>query len=348
MKLNEFLKAYRSEDLYLKTIMPSEMMHEMPMPHLTNCGVYSQTLTNLNNEKLSLLTDNKNKFVLPKLAQLIEPYLWISAGETSSLLHSHPEHNLHCVLDGRKDFILIPSDQFKNKDNWKLKLDLYETYPNSNEWFSKIDVDKVNVFKYKLITTIVWYWATLRSGDCIFIPDGYLHQIRSHGRSVSTSIYFTDLKHDLDTQLLAQIKEKLFSECPKDAPLFESASEREANFIWKYTHSERHLINKEYDETEAKHLLMCLIHENYLYFERFDHFYNEITFELKENQKMFGSTEREVIQMNSTQIWNDLNSSGELKLSKATIYNLTNLTRFIQILKLSSSFHSLIKGREEL
>ncbi len=31
----------------------------------------------------------------------------MSSGGTSSLVHAHADHNLHCVLSGRKDFILI-------------------------------------------------------------------------------------------------------------------------------------------------------------------------------------------------------------------------------------------------
>ena len=31
----------------------------------------------------------------------------MSSGGTSSSLHSHGDHNIHCVIDGRKDFILI-------------------------------------------------------------------------------------------------------------------------------------------------------------------------------------------------------------------------------------------------
>ena len=33
--------------------------------------------------------------------------LWMSSGGTASLLHSHADENIHCVLAGRKDFILI-------------------------------------------------------------------------------------------------------------------------------------------------------------------------------------------------------------------------------------------------
>ena len=33
--------------------------------------------------------------------------MWLSSGGTTSSLHSHADHNLHCVLAGRKDFIVI-------------------------------------------------------------------------------------------------------------------------------------------------------------------------------------------------------------------------------------------------
>jgi hypothetical protein len=128
MRMGEYLQRYRHDDIYLRVIMPEEMQHEAPMPGLVNCGPFVKQKEPLNELKL---------------AQLVEPYLWISAGETASLLHSHPDHNLHCMLDGRMDFIFIPSDQFKAVANWRKKLGLKETYPNSNEWFSSVDVDMV-------------------------------------------------------------------------------------------------------------------------------------------------------------------------------------------------------------
>ena len=64
-------------------------------------------------------------FQLPKVVscgtfkdRLVEAELWMSSGGTSSSLHSHNDHNIHCVLDGRKDFILIES---KHKDAFKYK-----------------------------------------------------------------------------------------------------------------------------------------------------------------------------------------------------------------------------------
>jgi len=46
-------------------------------------------------------------------AWLTESELWMSSGGTASLLHSHADHDLHCVVAGRKDFILIER-QFKH------------------------------------------------------------------------------------------------------------------------------------------------------------------------------------------------------------------------------------------
>ena len=40
--------------------------------------------------------------------------LWMSSGGTASLLHTHADHSLHCVLAGRKDFILVHA-QHKDK-----------------------------------------------------------------------------------------------------------------------------------------------------------------------------------------------------------------------------------------
>ena len=204
MTFKSFLQGYRVEDWYLRGIMPKEMFEEVPIPHIVNCGALIQE---------------------PKIAQLIEPYLWMSAGETSSLLHSHPEHNLHCVLDGRKDFILIPSEQFGSNSEWKKTLGMYETYAHSSEWYSKIDVNMVNAFKYDL-SKLVWYWALLRAGDCVYIPADYLHQVRSHGRSISSSVYFTPLQSESkDEEYLSSIKKKSLQQMPEKRALVRACSE---------------------------------------------------------------------------------------------------------------------------
>ena len=39
-----------------------------------------------------------------------ESNLWISAGGTRSVVHYDADHNFHCLIDGRKDFIMIPNN----------------------------------------------------------------------------------------------------------------------------------------------------------------------------------------------------------------------------------------------
>ena len=324
MTFKSFLQGYRVEDWYLRGIMPKEMFEEVPIPHIVNCGALTQE---------------------PKIAQLIEPYLWMSAGETSSLLHSHPEHNLHCVLDGRKDFILIPSEQFGSNSEWKKTLGMYETYPHSSEWYSKIDVNMVNAFKYDL-SKLVWYWALLRAGDCVYIPANYLHQVRSHGRSISASIYFTPLQSETkDEEYLSSIKKKVFSKCSKNAPLFELAPSYGSHFMWVYTHSERHLNQRNVQIKDARRYMLCLMrNEEKLYFERFNNFYNEITEEIKSENENETAEVKELAKLSSSDVWSDFSNGKEMKfLSVSDIYGLKerNLSRFVKILNAVASYHDV-------
>ena len=50
--------------------------------------------------------------------------LWMSSGGTASLLHSHDDHNLHCVLFGRKDFIIIER-MYKDSFDYRDKVSKY-------------------------------------------------------------------------------------------------------------------------------------------------------------------------------------------------------------------------------
>lgn len=383
MSLKKFLQGYRVEDWYLRGIMPEEMQLEAPVPHLFNCGPYIHSSGSkqqqqhestkkasggdekMSKAKLKLLSsyekgENKNKFELPKIAQLIEPYFWLSAGETSSLIHSHPEHNLHCVLDGRKDFILIPIDQFtsrttstnKDKQNeWRKMLDLVETYPHSSEWYSKIDVDMINAYKYKILSNTIWYWASLRAGDCIYIPANYLHQVRSHGRSVTSSVYFNVLKLDKSHEKqYDSIKTELFAQCSRNAPLFESMGLIKSHFLWTYTHSERHLNKKEIDLEQVQMYLMYLVRkDDRLYFESFEDFYNEITRELRTDVDTLVPSIKEYAILKASDYWKDLLAELTLDLEAKfiTLERIINvmeikskgLDRFLRVLNIVAKYH---------
>lgn len=288
----------------------------------------------------------------------------MSAGETSSLLHSVPDDQMHCVLDGRKDFILVPGDQFTSKD-WRDELGLVETYPHSNEWYSKINVDKVSAYKFKILQSMQWIWATLKAGDCIYLPASQLHQVRSHGRGIASSVYFTRMPVQ-DRARMALLKREQFGQCDARAPLFEPLSSLSPHFLWTYTHGERHLNKRTLSRPiDGQLYLLYLVKSNdqVLHFDTFHNFYEQITGELKKMQDSLKPAVAELISLTSHDIWNDFfitptqNITEEVKVKKemdvSHIFGMSvNLNRFVKVLNIAANFHhaesDYIKGKDEL
>ena len=49
-------------------------------------------------------------------------------------------------------------------------------HPHPGAGYSQIDMDMVNMFKYRQVAEIPWKWATLKPGDCIYVPASeYIH-----------------------------------------------------------------------------------------------------------------------------------------------------------------------------
>lgn len=229
MKMKKFLYDYMYEDWYLASTVPEELMAELPLPKCLRCGTLSKSLQ--------------------------EAELWMSSGGTSSRLHSHDDHNLHCVLFGRRDFILIEK-QFKS--NFGFELD----FEGSLGGHSKLDMEMVNSFKYKNILMTPWTWATLYPGDCILVPSGYLHQVRSYGRSLSLTILFSPVP-DFDDEGCALMEEEF-------RPL------TEASFTWAFLEGQRQLSNWQLTAAELRKLLLVQMGTRASLSKTwFTHFYDE-------------------------------------------------------------------------
>lgn len=224
-------------------------------------------------------------------------------------------------------------------------------------------MDKVNVYKYRLLTDMKWYWSSLRAGDCIFIPSGWLHQIRSYGRGISTSIYFNLLQLEASNKdKLGAIKTEQFGLCDSHAPLFSSIESVAPHFLWTYSHSERHLNRKSFTQpSHAKIYLLYLIRlDKQLPYERFAHFYDQITFEMKQQQvDTYMPVIRDLVALNSSHIWEDfyIDQEGDIDRSHLTTTQIDKLAlkhvdRFMKILSLAANFHEFGNeykiGRDEL
>lgn len=108
----------------------------------------------------------------------------MSSGGTRSVIHYDADHNLHCLVAGRKDFIMMEK---------KYYTDLYflEKNQHSGSGFSEVDPNKINLFENPSVANVPWTYATLLPGDCIYIPAEYIHQVRSYNRTISATILFT-------------------------------------------------------------------------------------------------------------------------------------------------------------
>ncbi|XP_065174902.1 bifunctional peptidase and (3S)-lysyl hydroxylase Jmjd7-like [Sycon ciliatum] len=157
MQMREFLDRYQKDNLYIVTVLPDDMRKEVKAPRSVLCG-------------------STRRFIQ-------EANLWMSNGGTRSVIHYDADHNIHCLLAGRKDFVMIPK---------KYQAQLYMASQTINgSGYSLIDPDSVDLMQYPLAAGVPWTWATLAPGDCIFLPGGYLHQVRSYTRSISETLLFT-------------------------------------------------------------------------------------------------------------------------------------------------------------
>ncbi|XP_052764551.1 uncharacterized protein LOC128206246 [Mya arenaria] len=252
MLLRKFLLDYMYENWYLASTVHEDMRAELPLPEAVSCGTFKERLT--------------------------EAELWMSSGGTASLLHSHGDHNIHCVLDGRKDFILIDS---KHQSVFNFE----PTYPNSGSGHSPMDMDMINAYKHSQIAKTPWVWSTLWQGDCIYVPAGYLHQVRSFGRGISYTVQFAPSQafESLDCEEEAT-KGKRRKKERKEKTDQSEATEGEKKklsladvpFIWTYSEGERHLSDRALVPSTLRRLLLLLMRDaDQLHQDLFRHFYED-------------------------------------------------------------------------
>ncbi|CAG5130789.1 unnamed protein product [Candidula unifasciata] len=230
MKLKRFIYDYLYENLYLASNLPKQMMPDLPLPKCLRCGTLSENLLSVQ--------------------------LWMSAGGTSSLVHSHDNHLMHCVIFGRRDFILI-EESHKNAFPWT------EDYPGSLGGHSDMDTEMVNMFSFKSILRVPWIWSTLYPGNCLFVPAGYLHQVRSYGRSISITVEFFPVTEFDDSG--CELNEQEF------IPL------SDAYFLTVFANGRLRLQDEELNAERLRHILISLVDRNdVLKLDKFDYFFKEV------------------------------------------------------------------------
>jgi len=158
MRFEKFLRYYKEKQIYIVSLLPTEMMKDVQAINSVLCGTFKN------------YTHESN--------------FWMSNGGTRSVIHYDADENFHCVISGRKDFLLVD-----NKYEHLLYMDEKDEVSGSN--FSPIDPDKIDVKNYPLFAQVPYTYGTLHAGDCVYIPARHIHQVRSYSRTVAVTTLFT-------------------------------------------------------------------------------------------------------------------------------------------------------------
>nr|XP_039252441.1 bifunctional peptidase and arginyl-hydroxylase JMJD5-like [Styela clava] len=186
-----FLSNYKDKELSIirDIVSKNPMRDEISLMKSMSCGGYHDRVTNV--------------------------IFIFSSGSGQSAIHWDPAENMHCLLDGTKEWTII-----HRKDRHIL--------PEYNESrvYSVVDPMRVDMKKYPVMQDMPWYHASIEAGDCLFIPNNSPHYVKSgDSRNMAVSIWFAAPK-SLDLKDCPENMENL----PNSVPLGRSLISRLENF----------------------------------------------------------------------------------------------------------------------
>ena len=171
MRVGEFLRRYRTDDLYSVSALPPVMAADVDILPFLACSYATQFL------------DISN--------------IWWSSGGTKSVIHNDDQDNINCLFEGRKRMIFWhPSDKEKIESDvcgWVDAEVERETNPSFSAYGAfggKIDVDKVDLETFPTWGTLKWWDAPMEAGDCLFIPTAWYHHVLSEGRNIAAHVWW--------------------------------------------------------------------------------------------------------------------------------------------------------------
>ncbi|KAK3745071.1 hypothetical protein QZH41_014551 [Actinostola sp. cb2023] len=130
----------------------------------------------------------------PALSKWTDSYIKEKYGDLDVLIEKKKENRTHGMTSRLLlgDFI----DIYQKEDIYVVTVmpdPMREEvqFPQFGSGFSMVDPDTINLDEYPSIPEVEWTYTTINAGDCIYIPSGYIHQVRSYARSISATMLFT-------------------------------------------------------------------------------------------------------------------------------------------------------------
>jgi len=157
IRMEKFLNRYKNDDINLVMTLPEQLEKKTALVNFVKCG--------------------------PVMPEVEEVKLWWSYGMTSSHIHADHEDTLLCLIDGRKDILMIDSEHEKLIGEKEEDLVMRWTRVMA-------DPEHINMFTHNKLGRSSLKWTTLLAGDCMYVPQKRFHHIRSWGRAVAFSFHW--------------------------------------------------------------------------------------------------------------------------------------------------------------
>ncbi|XP_045455605.1 bifunctional peptidase and (3S)-lysyl hydroxylase Jmjd7 [Melitaea cinxia] len=178
--------------------------------------------SNLTQDFSELMTDVENYIGFASEAFNKKPdavNFWMGDERAVTSMHKDPYENIYCVIDGYKDFILIPPTdlpyvpykrypqaEFKrNGDEWDIvpinkSQDCIDSDGDNNNdmrlpWIC-IDPLKPDFTKYPEFKKAHIFKARLHKGDCLYLPSLWFHHVKQSHGCIAVN-YWYDMEFDI-------------------------------------------------------------------------------------------------------------------------------------------------------
>ncbi|XP_061380562.1 bifunctional peptidase and (3S)-lysyl hydroxylase Jmjd7 isoform X1 [Danaus plexippus] len=135
---------------------------------------------------------------------------WMGDERAVTSMHKDPYENIYCVIDGYKDFILIPPTdlpfvpyrrypqaEFKRTcDNWSVVPKTTDSEVGSELPWICIDPLNPDLVKYPEFRFANKFQVRLYKGDCLYLPSLWFHHVRQSHGCIAVN-YWYDMEFDI-------------------------------------------------------------------------------------------------------------------------------------------------------
>lgn len=127
--------------------------------------------------------------------------------QTLFSVHKDPYENIYCVVEGFKDFLLIPPTDVPfiphkvypvgtYKDVMNKKCCIEDNPGEKVEWISVDPLKRTHYDKFPQFKNAAQYKVRVKSGDCLYLPSLWYHHVKQSHKCIAVN-YWYDMDFDV-------------------------------------------------------------------------------------------------------------------------------------------------------